>query len=67
MMRPHNEARHRMSGSDANLKYEHRQMPLIGALGRWLAARFDMSDETLCLVSQWGASRKAAKPPRNGN
>ena len=29
-----NEARHRMSGNNINLKFEHRQMPLIGALGR---------------------------------
>jgi hypothetical protein len=29
-----NEARHRMSGSNVNLKFAHRIMPLIGALGR---------------------------------
>jgi hypothetical protein len=29
-----NEARHRMSGNHVNLKFEHRAMPLIGALGR---------------------------------
>jgi len=30
-----NEARHRMSGNNINLKFEHRGMPLIGALFRW--------------------------------
>jgi hypothetical protein len=30
----HNQSRHRMSGNNVNLKFEHRQMPLIGALGR---------------------------------
>lgn len=29
-----NEARHRMSGISVNFKYQHRQMPLIGAFGR---------------------------------
>jgi hypothetical protein len=29
-----NEARHRMSGNNINLKFEHRSMPLIGALCR---------------------------------
>lgn len=29
-----NEVRHRMSGNDFYLKFEHRGMPLIGALGR---------------------------------
>jgi hypothetical protein len=30
-----NEARHRMSGNNINLKFEHRSMPLIGALCRY--------------------------------
>ena len=29
-----NEARHRMSGNNINLKFEHRDMPLLGALCR---------------------------------
>jgi hypothetical protein len=34
----HNEARHRMSGTNVNLKDPHWEMPLIGALGCWAAA-----------------------------
>ncbi len=30
----HNEAWHRMSGTNFNLKYQHRQRPLLGAFGR---------------------------------
>jgi len=29
-----NEARHRMSGNNISLKFEHQSMPLIGALCR---------------------------------
>jgi len=29
-----NQSTHRMSGDNVNLKYQHREMPLIGALGR---------------------------------
>ena len=29
-----NKSRQRMSGNDINLKFEHRSMPLIVALGR---------------------------------
>ena len=32
----YNESQHRMSGTGVNLKYEHRRMPLIGALVRRL-------------------------------
>jgi hypothetical protein len=34
-MRPvrlHNKSRHRMSGNNINLKFDHRALPLIGAL-----------------------------------
>lgn len=34
-----NEAQHRMSGNNINMKFKHRDVPLVGALGRW-AARF---------------------------
>lgn len=34
-----NEARHRMSGDNINLKLGHRSMPLIGALCRSAAMR----------------------------
>jgi hypothetical protein len=27
-----------MSGTNVNLKYQHREMPLIGALSRWAQA-----------------------------
>ncbi len=32
-----NEARHRMSGNNINLEFEHRDVPLIAALGRYNA------------------------------
>ena len=34
---PSNKSSHRVSGNNINLKFEHRGMPLIGALGRWAA------------------------------
>ena len=34
-MRPYNKSRHRMSGNNVNFKFEHRGMPLIGALQRY--------------------------------
>ena len=34
-----NKSRHRMSGNNINLKFDHQDTPLIGALHRWTVQR----------------------------